>query len=95
MQKQFSSNCLTQSVSHLTLENIKERDKKNKELTYGTLRQPSQGINIIPPRLIIPHIDLTIIIHVADNPIQLQRSLNQTRQPQHKENKAADDDNPR
>lgn len=65
------------------------------KLTNSTLRQPSQGINIIPPSLIIHHINLAIIIHVPDNPIQLQRRLNQTRQRQHKENKAADDDNPR
>lgn len=72
-----------------------KKGQKKTKLTNSTLRQPSQSINIISPRLIILHIDLAIIIHIPDNPIQLQRSLNQTRQPQHQENKAADDDNPR
>lgn len=62
-------------------------------LTNSTLRQPSQGIDIIPPSLILHHIDLTIIIHIPDNSIQLQRGLNQARQPQHKEYEAADYDN--
>jgi hypothetical protein len=69
------------AIAYKSQSNQSRYRKIETKLTNSTLRQPSQSINIIPPRLIIHHIDLAIIIHIPDNPVQLKRSLNQTRQP--------------
>lgn len=64
------------------------------EHTNGTLCQPRQRIDIIPRGRILHHVVLTVVVHVPHNPIQLQRGLDQPRQPQHEEDKTPDDDDP-
>ena len=60
--------------------------------TNSTLRQPRHCLQIIPPEMIIIDVDFTIIVDVAHDAVQLERGLDETRQPEHEEDEAADDD---
>lgn len=78
-------------VGELESPDWKERNGKGKH-TNGTLRQPRHGLQVIPPEVIVIHVDLAIVVDVADDAVQLERGLDEPRQPEHEENKAADDD---
>jgi hypothetical protein len=64
-------------------------------LTDRALRQPGQGVDTVSSGLILDYPDLAIIIDITRHPVQLQRGLDQPRQPEHKEDKAANDKNAR
>lgn len=70
-------------------------DKGGRRLTDGALRQPGQGVDTVPPGLVFHHPDLTIIIDIARHTVQLQRGLDQPRQPEHEEDEASNDKNAR
>ena len=69
--------------------------KRRDRLTDRALRQPGQGVDTVSSGLILNHPDLAIIIDIARHPVQLQRGLYQSRQPEHKEDEAANDKNAR
>lgn len=70
-----------------------EEGRNEGKPTDSTLRQPSQRLQIITANaVIIKDINLTIVVDVGDDAVQLQRGLDQPRYPEDEEDEAPDDD---
>lgn len=61
-------------------------------LTDSILRQPRQRLDRIPLVRLVRHVILAVGVDVGRAAVQLQRRLDQPRQPQDEENETAEDD---